>query len=502
MRFRPLLAVLLLLTARLTWSASWDVAPAISVGETYTDNVTLAPKDLAVSDWITQVTPEISITGRGANATFNLKYAPELTYYAESKSGNGVYQKGYADLNAELAGQTLFIDAGANVDQYNVFLTGPITAGNIYLTGNTDTVATAYVSPYLVHDFSSHAQAEARYTASIWNSDEQPQFNSTANRIDLGLASGPASRDLTWNLDYRKELIDYDDPLQADLDSDVALAKARQLITSTIGVLGRVGYEYYKYDDFRPESNGWGWAVGVDWTPSRRTTLSALAGERFYGNYYKFDFQHRARLLVFSANYNQEVTANRQGFFLPSTTSTESYLTGLYSGSIDDPTEVQKQVDAVISEFNIPPSLNSPVNYYSNQLFLQKSGQVSIAMQGIRNVIIANIFVLNRDALVGNVLLPGTFNEENQTRQTGTSLSWNWRMSAKTSLNSYIAYTVNRFPGTGRVDDLPGASVGVSKQFQPRLLGTLRYRWQALNSTDAGLDYKENSIAATLRLEF
>ncbi len=72
------------------------------------------------------------------------------------------------------------------------------------------------------------------------NSDDPSRVpNSVADRIDLRLNSGPAYKLLVWNIDYRKETIDYEN--QQDIDIEVFNANARRLITPTVGLLAAGG---------------------------------------------------------------------------------------------------------------------------------------------------------------------------------------------------------------------------------------------------------------------
>jgi len=485
------------------WSAKWDVVPTLSVAETYTDNVSLAPNSSKVSDWVTQITPGISVRGIGSGLNFYARYAPQIVYYSRDLyDQNDIYQIGNAALKAELAENLFFLDAGANVGQYNVTLQGPITDNNVNATGNRATVATFYVSPYLVHDFGSAVRGEARYRYSKSNSnDPTNNQDAAANAIALRLGSGPAQKLTTWDLSYDKEKTEYEGPLQPDLDTETILAKVRRLVTPTTGLLARVGYEYYKYGDLRPESSGVGWGVGFDWAPSPRTSMTAIAGRRFYGNAYDFDFRYRARLLVFTAGYHQEVTTTRQEFFVPATSSTIGYLDNLYANKISDPAIRQQTVENLMSELGIPSNLGTPVNYYTDQLFLQKQWNASIAAQGVRNIVIGNFFLFDRNALFGDALLPGVINQDNHTKQTGTSVVWNLRITSRDTWNFFAGYTQIDYPGSDRNDDLLNVEMGFKRQLQRRVFGTISYRRQQRNSNQA-FDYTENAGTVTLQVVF
>ena len=489
---------LFVLLACPAWAARWDIVPTLSVVETYTDNVFLLPDASKASDWVTQVIPGISIAATGDRLRFNVNYAPEVTYYARGQEDNQVFNRGNALGVAELAKQLLFVEAGAGVDQYDVSPRGPVTTSNVNVTGNRATVANYFASPY-VRRVGASIQAEARFTYSEVRSNDSPELlNSVADRIDLRLANGSAHKLFTWGLAYNRENIRYDET-QQDTEIEVISANARRLITDTVGLTAQAGYDYYKRGVLVPASEGGSWSAGLDWTPSPRTRLAAAGGQRFYGEYYLFDFKHRTRLTTWGASYSQNVTTTRSEFFIPATTSTGGYLDTLFSSRFPDPVERQKVVEEFIARTGLPPSLDSPVNFFTTQMFLAKRWQASTGIVGVRNVLIANVFGEDREVLAGDLLLP---NAPNATKQTGTSLVWNWRMTVQTTLNLSGAYSRIETPFIGQIERRTHVGMVLTRQFQPRLSGTLGYRRQQNDSNFVDSSYTENAGFASLRLRF
>lgn len=484
------------------WAAKWDIVPTLSVGETYTDNVSLAPDASKQGDWVTQVTPGISVAATGDGLRFKAIYAPEFIYDARAQDSQ-VFQRGNAVGNAELAKQLLFVDAGAKVDQYNASLQAPLATSNVNTTGNRTTVRTLFASPYLQHNFGSDVQAEARFTYSVVNSDDPLTLsNSVADRIDLRLKSGPAYRLLAWNFEYVWETIDYASGQKTS--TEVIVAKARRLLIPTVGLLAQVGYDYNKSAGTAPASEAPSWSAGLDWAPTPRTRLAATAGQQYYGDAYFLDFTHRTRLTTWSAGYSQKVTTTRSEFFVPATTSTAGYLDTLFLSQFPDPVARQKAVEEFIARTGLPPSLSAPVNFSSTQLFLVKRWQASAGILGVRNVLIANVYEETREGSVGDVVLPGTgdFTTSNTIRQTGASLQWNLRVTAQNAWNLGGAYSRNEFPGTSRIDNLTYIGIGLTRQFQPRLSGSLNYRRQHNDSNQSVSGYTENAVFATLQMKF
>ena len=496
-RFLSLSAALPALLSGPAWGAKWEVVPTLSVVETYTDNLSLTPNASKQSDWVTQVIPGISVAATGARLKFYATYAPEVTYYARGKRDNQVFHRGNATGSAELAKQLLFVDGGAKVDQYSVSLQGPLTTSNVNTTANRSTVKTSFISPYLQRDFGSDLKAEARFTYSVANSDDTSSLsNSVANRINLRLTSGPKYKVLTWDLAYSRETINYE--TQGTTDIEVSSLNVRRLITPTVGLLAQGGYEYYKNGLF-PPTEGQTWSAGLDWAPSPHTRLAATAGERFFGNAYAFDFRHRTRLTTWSVGYSQNVTTTRSEFFIPAIASTAGYLDTLFAARFPDPVARQKAVEEFIARTGLPPSLGTPINVFATQLFLVNAWNASAGILGVRNVLIANIFGLTSEGLAGDFVLPTA---PNASIQTGMSLLWNWRMTARNAWNLAAGYSRNESPNTGEIGYLTNVTMGLTRQFQPRLSGSLSYRFQQNDSNVSASDYTENAVFATLRMRF
>ena len=75
-------------------------------------------------------------------------------------------------------------------------------------------------------------------------------------------------------------------------------------------------------------------------------------------------------------------------------------------------------------------------------------------------------------------------------------------MTARTTRNVQGRYTRSQFLDTGQVDDFVYLQAGFTRQFQPRVSGSLHYRLQARDSTQGGGEYRENVGVASLLMTF
>ena len=486
---------------RETRRSNWVLTPSLKLAETYTDNVFLSPESSRQSDWITQVVPGISVAANGPRLRLDATYAPEILYHAHTEREDKLFHRGNALGTLELADQLLFLEAGATVDQYDVSLRGPLTTSNVNITGNRATAVTTHVTPYLLRDIGSAARAEVRFTYSEWKSDDQQQAlpDNTAQRVLLRLTNSTIDRPFTWDLTYSGERIEYETQQQTTTEEYTANAKRR--ITGTVSLLALAGYE--RYDTGIETLAEPRWSGGFEWTPAPRTRLAVSAGQRLSDETYSFQFSHRTRLSTWNVTYAEDVTTSREQFFVPATQSTAGALDQMFVSQYPDPAARQKAVQEFIARTGLPPSLGSPVNFFSDQLFLQKRWLASAGLQGSRNTLVATAFWEERRELAGGTTSPvGDFVVSQSIRTSGGSLAWGLRLTARNTWNLQGGYTRNQFLDSGQVDDFVYLQAGFTRQFQPRVSGSLYYRLQDQKSTQGGAQYTENAGVASLLMTF
>lgn len=480
----------------------WLVTPSLTVAETYTDNLFLVPDELRQGDWVTQIVPAISVKADGPRLRLEASYAPELVHYARTEGQDKVYQRGTALGNLELAEKLLFVEAGAGVGQYAVSLQGPLTTSNVNITGNRANAATTYVSPYLLRDIGSAARAEARFTYSTWHSDAEPPPlpDNIAHRVYLQLTNGPAYRYLTWDMVYSRESIQYETGQQTT--SEYFTASGQPRITGNVRLLTLVGYE--RYDTGIQVLEDPRWSAGFEWTPTPLTRLALTGGRRLDDPTYSLQFSHRTRLSTWNLSYGEEVTTARSQFFVPATQSTANTLDQMLLYHYPDPVARQKVVQDFIGRTGLSPSLGTPINFFTDQLFLQKMWQASVGLQGTRNTLIATAFWQERNDLAASTATPvDDFAISQSIRTNGGTLVWSLRSTPRNLWSFQAGRYRSQFRDTGQVDDFTYFRAGLSRQFQPHLSGAVYYRRQVKDSTQgAAAEYREDSAIASLLMTF
>jgi len=497
-------AAMLILSSR-SDAAEWKFEPTLDVKESYTDNVRLAAAGAEKSDFVTQISPGISVVGTGPGLKFNLRYVMQNLAYASEKDKNRTTHQLTANTNAELLKNLFFLDGTASISQQNISAFGPQAVDNISITDNRTDVKSYSISPYLRHRFGSTASSELRYTRESVNTSKGGLLDSETDRILFSVDSGTAFRTLGWGLQYSDQKIDRSNANSIDLTT--ASGSLRYMVSEKFTLNTRMGYEKNNYISIGDKPQGVFWAAGFSWKPSDRTSLTTSAGHRFFGKTFSLAANHRARHSVWSVGYSEDITTTQSQFLLPAMVDTSSYLNHLWKTSIPDPIIRQQKVDAYIQDEGLATAFPQNFNIFTNRVFLQKSLQASVALTGANNTLLLSAFNTSRDAQTAQSVdsaLLGTSNLslDDRTRQSGVNALWNWRISPRTSVNTSAGYSrINSSP-TGRKSNNKTVGLGLTRQFQPKLKGTIELRRQQQSTTESTGNFRENAINASLSMGF
>lgn len=475
----------------------WRITPSLTIGEIYTDNIGLAPSGSERSEWTTRISPGVSVSHNSARLTFRGTYAPELLYRA-SQGTNDISHSLSAVGTAELWSRKLFLDIRAGVSQQNVSLLGPLAESNVNVTQNRTTTRTYSVSPYLRHEFGVDAVGELRlsHDAVSYGSGGGAVSNSTSERVDAKLGSGPAYRLLVWNIAFSRFRVDYSRNIQ-QVDGQSYSLSAGRLITPDLRLNASYGYEDSGYPSTAGRNlKGTFWSVGPEWTPTERTRVAGTIGHRYFGPARTLSVSHRARLTFIGLEYNESVTTTRDNLTIPTTLDVAGFVNALC--------RLQPNPVQCLQNFSgLPPTLSVPLEFLTDSLFQEKRLQATVGFQGVKNTITTNVFSSDRNAITtaaGGAL--ADFNASRNIKQIGASVAWSWRLSPTLASNTGLSFTRSNFTDLNRTDRLTSFRIGLSKEFSPKMNGALNLSRLRNDSSLGSISYTENSLSATLGMRF
>jgi uncharacterized protein (PEP-CTERM system associated) len=475
-------------------AVDWVFEPSVGASATYTDNVDQSP-DNEEDALILSVTPGFTLQSEGSR-----RIEATVSYYLTgvARFGGGDDNDLNHNLNAtgyaELMEDFLFIDANARISQELISLLGSPADATIN-DSNRATTGSYSISPYVKQRFGTFADAEARYTLSGVLFEKNVASDLLSNEFNASLNSGSRFNTLTWGLGYSFRDVSDRDSGTSDTSytyerADLSLGYT---LTRKFRLIGNAGHEWIEYDSALAAANNRDdsvWSAGFAWAPSRRTSLEATMGQRFFGDTYSLTASYRARESVWTASYVEDVNDISQ------TTLTEgTAYVWLCDGKFVEtafPIEPEPGCTLVGAQDALIPSL-------ADGLYVSKTLRAGVNW-GIRKVTYSiNVFDITRIYLL---------QDNAEDRSQGINAGVSYRLDPLTSLygNLELEWTEDAASLSGltfdREDELLTFHLGVNHQFGRDLTGALTYRYYRRDSNDPTAEYTENNLTASVSMRF
>jgi uncharacterized protein (PEP-CTERM system associated) len=482
--------------------ADWTLQPTLALRESYSDNIRLTTQQDAQSAWVSEVSPGVAVTGNSRRLKLNLAY--QIQKIVAQSEPDRFNQQLAASATAVLLTDRIFIDLQSSISQQNNSAFGPQLVDNTYITGNQSTLKASSISPYLRYRFDGIASTTLRYTHGTVRSDNSV-LSAQTDALLLDLVGDNRARRWNWSANYSQKK-NHDGVLQPVTISNAGLSLNFPL-ANTLGMFATTGYEKSDYQaSTSVEPVGRSRSVGASWNPSPRTSVVISAGKRYFGNTYAVNASHRHHNSVWNIVYSEDITTNYAQFLTQSRSDTSALLNQLWQLSIPDPILRQQAVDIYLGIAQLIGPGAGNLNYLSHRYFLQKQLNMSAALSGARSTLVLSLSSSRNTAQtsvdIDSPLLGANQSLlEDQTRRIGANASWNWRMSSRNSVNLSASRDKINSLSTGRIDNNLIANIGISRQFQPGLQGSVDLR-QIRHTSNEGPSYRESSLRASLNFRF
>jgi uncharacterized protein (PEP-CTERM system associated) len=483
--------------ASAAYALDWRIEPTLEASAIYTDNANHSEND-PEGAVILRATPGLTLSSEGSRRVqATLQYGLSgVARFGEDESTDLLHNLN-AIGKAELVEDFLFIDGSAHLSQELISLEGPLVEAEISDKNRAD-VGTYSVSPYIQKRLGTFANAEARYTASGAIFENDAAANTSANTLTAALTNGTRFDDLSWGLNYFIRKAGYDDDVP-DSTFERAYASLGYALTRKFRIFGTVGDEWNDYLS-ASETDGSSWSAGFGWSPSRRTSLEASMGERFFGNTYNVSAQHRTRASNWNVSYVEDLNDISQ-FILTSGTVYDYRCPGPGGFFIQENWQFNFPPAPGCIPFGGTPGL---VFDLRNGVFISKVLRAGVSW-GIGKLHYSlDAFDSRRDYQLDN--------SEDRTR--GVTAAVTYRVAPKTSAHGSLGLNRNELSSTNsgggffptlpkeREDDIYTLTLGVDHQFDPDLSGAVTYQHQQRDSNVATGDFTENRITGTVNMTF
>lgn len=448
-------------------AANLEFRPWLSVSETYTDNVTLATNNTE-EEFITEISPAISIHSNSRKHTAALDYRLENLIYSQDSSRNESFNHLLANSNTELFEDLLFFDADAFYTQHNITPEGRVAFDNLPLTENRTDVWSYGLSPYVLRKFGAWATLMARYQYKNIDFAEDPLQNRQHNNVSASLESGEGFGRFGWSVAYSREEEDRD--ALGDSTFEISEANLSFQWTPKVAFLLGGGYEdnEYVHASTLEAPVGEFWNIGMRWTPSARTMLEGRAGERYFGSTYSLLGMHQTS----STNWYLKYTDSLQ--------TTSQWVLDYNAQQLDlliaDPADPDVLVLPELPE-SVLPSLFTTV-------FRSKRMDASVTWAQSKTELFLRGYHEER-----------VFQDTDQDELVfGATTGWKWMVRPRTSTEVKYSWIRRDFMTNDRSDDVSRLSLMLIHELRPAITGTLGYITDEVESNIEVNSYKQNVI--------
>jgi len=450
------------------------------------------------TEYFVRTSPSLTMVHRGGRLQGTLIY-----------SGSAIARRGIDDrqdseyLNSLSANYLLeviegigFVDARASISQQTIAAVGS-PAGFLESNANRTEVRSVGVSPYLRGPLGGVAEYELRAGATLTRGGRDTASDSDIYQGLFALRSPQRGAKFGWGLTGSRQRVQFlvsaaptiTDRLNAELtfQPDIDWRVSVNAGAERTDVIGAIAQQYENY------------GVGLQWTPSPRTSLAAQVDERYFGRAYRFTAAHRIARSTFRLNVSRDINigsgALAQG---QAVTLYELYFTQ-FASVIPDPVQRDQFVLALIAATGRDRNEVVSGGLFGNSgIALERRSELIWTWAGPRLTLNATSYAVNTGRVDTGSVNPGSRNDN--TRQRGYAGGAGWRLTPLTTVNVSGSRIMSKDTVTFVRSDLKSASLGLTSQLGARVTGTLSTRYSVLNG--ATESYRETALTGSISLRF
>lgn len=474
------------------------VAPYIRLTETISDNAGLRRDGNGKSDWITQLSPGVSIDARGARVTGQLSLSANANHYSNGTLADST--------NLALNGRgkitawenRLYVDLTGSVSRMVDSAFGARPADSV--TGANQTQVSVFnVSPYFTTRFSNTGSLQLRYSLGMSDAGSSAMARSTYQTWSLNASDPRMTGMLGWGFSLLDQTTD-NSASSRQLKQQTARFTGMAQAMPDLMLRAIVGAESNNYRATNRSSSIYG--LGADWTPTPRTRVTATLEDRFFGTGYTVSADHRSSQMTYRIGYSKDASTTSSTML--GALSLYDLLMLQYTSRYPDFAERDAYVRQLVA--SQAPGLGNVVvgaqTVLTNSTFLDKRLQLGATYAGPRDTLGLVVFQSERDSLVErDYAFSNDLQTGSQLRTMGASFTFSHQVTGLT--NVYASFTSTRSRNEGAVNQSANSrllSAGVTSRLTQKATGSLNARRNE-GSAITG-DYSENAVIGSLAIQF
>jgi uncharacterized protein (PEP-CTERM system associated) len=407
------------------------IVPNVALTESYSDNVSLLPGELARSGWLTEIAPRIRADLAGARVKGFVDYRVNYGVYAGESRLNGTQRFLSSLLKVEALEKWAFVEVRADISNQNRSAFGAaVTPGLATPSANRIETASYQLAPYVRGQVADIASYQLRLIESRVRANDVALPDMRSSEWAARMTNASPSAKLGWAVDANTLT------LRSSASRTLADSRVRgSLIYALNPQMHLYAIAGRESSDFagplrRTTSTRGG---GLEWSPSVRTQLSALQEKRFFGNGRSVVFSHRTPLTAWRLASTKDAAVLPSLLAAGSASSIESLMSNLLASAIPDPEARAAAVRRRLEETGISGTSALNSNFFTTRPVVYREDVASFALLGAINTI-ALLFTRREQRSFGAGIAGEASVADEDFRQTGFDVNLAHRLSPLTTL--------------------------------------------------------------------
>ena len=482
------------------YAADWTFNPRLSVIQTHTDNLNLAPGGQETSQSVTQVNPGIGVTADGRRLQLEGRYNMQNLRYSGGSSLDRTNNQFSALLRSEPIKDWFYLDWSGRVTQQLLSPQNGLPTDNLTPENNSrGDVVTTSISPQIRRKLGRDTDLTFVYTEGWVNYEKGNASDSNTENLSFTLGRPRTASDVDWQLSasevrtIRKN--------SNDFESQALEGRVGFSVLPDTRFVAYVGREEGKISSSRTFEEGNYWSAGLHWQPSPKFSLELTKGDndqREHLNYspntrsdisishikrdvgirasdtWSVDINHRTKRSDWGLGYSEQITSDA----VLAITSQEFQVLEVDGDTIFDARGV-------------------PIVYLANQIGV-------VDEEFVRAIATARIGYSTAKSRISLVLSNEKRDYEISARHSESQsafLNWNWKFAMKTSLNVGHRVTLTEEEGfSDRETRINTATIvrTIGQKADARLI----WRQADVEQSGPSNDYRETRVSASLTIKF
>lgn len=473
----------------------FHITPSFSTTETWTSNL-YSNTGNKVSGRVTEVSPGINAIKSTGRIKGYLNYSLNILNYSGGDGRDSINNSLNSSINSEIIEGHGFVDATGLITQQTISAFALQTNNNNYNKNKTE-ISTYGISPYYRGNLSNIFDYEVRYSLATMRAKNNDNFSSNDRTAIVSLNGNEIFKKLSWGINARSQFVSRKN--SPDTEVDKLNISLNYLISDKLVISVSSGREVQNYITTEKESSRTS-GIGLNWSISEMTKLSANAENNPLGKMHSVNFAHRTPRTSWSVSDVKSVSLSNSKI-TPSLGSNYDLLFSQFSSIEPDPIKRSQLVNNYLQLNGISPNSTAINGYLTAGTSLQHAQNITFALLGVRDTV---TFTAARSIgkKIGLVTIAASddLNNSSSIRQDGYTISYTHRLTADTVLNNQFSNQKIYGELYSQNSELKSVNLSASTRIGSKAFFTMSARHSISSSPSSA--YKETAVIGNLTLQF